>query len=129
MRIGEVAAASGTTTKTLRFYETAGLLPAPARTAGGYRDYPHETLPRLAFIRRSRAAGLTLAQVREILDIRDAGDLPCEHVQQLLTVRLADLDQQIADLQALRHTVADLHRAAAVLEPTSCDPGTVCRYL
>ena len=56
MRIGELAVASGTTTKTLRFYEEAGLLPAPERTANGYRDYTPAALARLDFVRRGRTA-------------------------------------------------------------------------
>lgn len=89
MRIGELAVASGTTTKTLRFYEEAGLLPAPERTANGYRDYTPAALARLDFVRRGRTAGLTLAQIREILDIRDAGVAPCQHVHALLEAHLA----------------------------------------
>lgn len=129
MRIGELAAAVGTTTKALRFYEDAGLLPAPHRTASGYRDYTPDVLPRLDFIRRARAAGLTLAQVREVLDVRDAGAAPCEHVRELLAARLTDLDRQITDLQALRVTVEDLRDAATSVEPAGCDPTVVCRYL
>jgi len=129
MQIGELAAASGTTTKTLRFYENAGLLPPPQRTPSGYRDYSPDTLARLDFIRRGRAGGLTLAQIREILDIRDAGTPPCRHVRQLLTTRLVELDRQIADLTALRDTVADLENAAATVDPASCHPATVCQYL
>lgn len=129
MRIGEVAEASGTTTKTLRFYEKVGLLPAPERTANGYRDYAPEILARLDFIRRSRTAGLTLAQIREVLDIRDAGVAPCQHVQALLETRVGDVDRQIADLQALRQTVAHLRDGAAAIDPTSCDATTVCHYL
>lgn len=129
MRIGEFAAANGTTTKTLRFYEDAGLLPAPQRTSSGYRAYSPETVHRLEFIRRGRAAGLTLAQIREILGVRDAGTAPCEYVRQLLSTRLTDLDQQIADLQALRATVEELLSAAATVEPTTCDARSVCRYL
>ena len=129
MLISEVAAASGTTPKTLRYYEETGLLPRPNRTSGGYRDYRPEVLGRIDFIRRSRAAGLTLAQTREILEVRDAGDAPCAHVVELLTARLADLDTQIAALTAMRSTVAGLHDAAAGADPAGCDPGRICRYL
>ena len=80
MRIGELAAAAGTTTKTLRFYEESGLLPQTERAANGYRSYGPEALSRLDFIRRGRVAGLTLAQIREVIDIRDAGEAPCHHV-------------------------------------------------
>ena len=83
MRIGELAAATGATTKTLRFYEESGLRPQTERAANGYRDYGPEALSRLDFIRRGRAAGLTLAQIREVIDIRDAGDAPCRHGRDL----------------------------------------------
>ncbi len=129
VRIGEAAAAAGTSTKALRFYEAAGLLPPPERTSAGYRDYPAEILSRLDFIRRSQRAGLTLAAIREVLEIRDGGAAPCGHVQQLLTRRLADLDRQITDLLALRTTVTELHAGAATAEPETCDPDAVCRYL
>lgn len=129
MKIGELAEATGTTTKALRFYERAGLLKAPERTSAGYRDYSADTVARLAFIRRSQSAGLTLAQIREILDIRDAGHAPCHHVQQLLQERLAGIDRQIADLIELRATVAGLHDHATTVEPATCAPATVCRYL
>ncbi|MCL3863000.1 heavy metal-responsive transcriptional regulator [Actinotalea sp. K2] len=129
MRIGELARASGTTTKTLRYYEAVALLPAPERTAGGYRDYDPKTVARLDFIRRSQAAGLTLAQIREVLQVRDAGTAPCHHVHDLLDRRVHELDRQIADLHALRLTVAELRDSATEADPESCNPSTVCRYL
>lgn len=129
MRIGELAAATGTTTKSLRFYEQAGLLPPPARTAAGYRDYTPASVARLQFIRRGQRAGLTLVQIRDILEIRDAGQAPCGHVAQVLGDRLAELDRQVADLLELRATVAHLHLAAMSPEPAGCDSATVCRYL
>ncbi|MGW1553897.1 MerR family DNA-binding transcriptional regulator, partial [Streptomyces sp. NPDC002346] len=59
MRIGELATQAGLSTKTIRFYEEAGLLPAPPRTSGGYRDYPEQAATRLSFVRDAQAAGLT----------------------------------------------------------------------
>lgn len=129
MRIGEVALAAGTTTKTIRFYEDAGLLPQAERTPAGYRDYDVGVLDRLDFIRRGQAAGLTLAQIRQVLQIRDGGQAPCQHVTNLLASRLEDLDQQIAQLQQLCTTVADLRDDAAAADPATCSPGAVCRYL
>ena len=129
MRIGELAEATGTTTKTLRFYEDSGLLPPPERTVNGYRDYDQEAIARLDFIRRGRAAGLTLAQIREVLDIRDTGTAPCHHVKELLDIRLTVLDQQITDLQALRTNVAHLRDDAAQANPSECQSKDVCRYL
>ena len=129
MRIGEVAQAAGTTTKTLRFYEDVGLLPPAGRTPAGYRDYNVGVLDRLDFIRRGQAAGPTLAQICQVLQIRDGGQAPCQHVANLLASRLEGLDQQIAQLQQLRTTVADLRDDAASADPATCSPGDVCRYL
>ncbi|WP_275779934.1 heavy metal-responsive transcriptional regulator [Paenarthrobacter sp. Y-19] len=129
MRIGETAAAAGLTAKTLRFYEDRGLLSAADRAPNGYRDYPHETISRLEFIRRGRTAGLTLAQIGDILSVRDIGQAPCVHVRDLLANQLRDLDAQIAELTALRATVAEFHDAAAAGDPAACDPERICSYL
>jgi MerR family transcriptional regulator, Zn(II)-responsive regulator of zntA len=129
VRIGELAAATGTTAKALRFYEESGLLPQTERAANGYRDYGPEALSRLDFIRRGRAAGLTLAQIREVIDIRDAGDAPCHHVYQLITARLVDIDRQIADLDALRATLIQRRDQAGTVDPSTCPADSVCRYV
>jgi DNA-binding transcriptional MerR regulator len=129
VRIGDLAAKAGITTKTLRFYEETGLLPPPDRAANGYRDYGPAFLPRLDFIRRGRAAGLTLAQIREVIEVRDSGDAPCGHVYQLLTERVADVDRHIADLQVLRDTLVRKRDHAKSADPSTCAPETVCQYV
>lgn len=129
MRIGELANTTGTTPKTLRFYEDVGLLTPAGRTAAGYRMFTADAVDRLNFIRRGRSAGLTLAQIREVLELRDAGATPCRHVKDLLDARLTDLDRQIAELQALRETVAHLHEDASTADPDACRPQDICRYL
>ena len=129
MRIGEVAAAGGVTAKTVRFYERSGLLPPPARSANGYRSYAEDSVGRLRFIRRGQAAGLTLAQIGDILRLRDDGRAPCAHVGDLLSRQLADLDRQIAELLALRVTVAEFHAGADGADPASCDPDRICSLL
>ncbi len=129
MLIGELAAASGTTAKTVRFYESIALLAPAVRTASGYRDFAPETIARLDFIRRGRAAGLTLTQIREVLHIRDAGQTPCKHVRELLADRLAGLDAQIVGLQDHRASVSQLYNVLAAADPDTSDTGQVCRYL
>lgn len=129
MRIGELAERAGSTAKALRFYEEQGLLPPAGRTPSGYRDYAPEAVARIDFVHRGQAAGLTLAQIREILDIRDGGSAPCEHVRDLLDARLNDIERQIAQLTTLRGTLAKLRQDAAHPDPATCSPGQVCRYL
>lgn len=129
MRIGELAAEAGTSTKTLRFYEAEGLLPAPGRTPAGYRDYGPDTVTRLDFIHRGQAAGLTLAQIRQVLDIRDGGQAPCEHVRALLDQRLNDIETQLRTLAALRDTLVELRDSATPTRPETCGSDEVCRYI
>jgi MerR family copper efflux transcriptional regulator len=129
MRIGELAAASGLSTKTIRFYVQRGLLPPPPRTSSGYRDYPPETTNRLAFIRHAQSAGLTLAEIRGILELRDSGHAPCTHVTGLIHQHLADVDRRLAELAAMRATLGDLARRAADTDPGTCTGPDICTIL
>ncbi|GAA3710639.1 MerR family DNA-binding protein [Streptomyces diastaticus] len=107
MRISTLATATGLTTKTIRYYEQSGLLPAPPRTAGGYRDYPPEAQPRLTFIRDAQAAGLTLAEIRGVLALRDSGQAPCPHTAALIEAHLRHIEERIT---ALTRTQAALRQ-------------------
>ncbi|WP_030462779.1 MerR family DNA-binding protein [Kitasatospora sp. NRRL B-11411] len=129
MRIGALAAATGTTTKTLRFYEQAGLLDEPHRTPGGYRDYPPHAATRVTFIRTAQTAGLSLAEIRSVLAIRDDGHAPCGHVTALLDQHLADVERRLAELLATRTTLRDLARTASATDPATCTEGDICRIL
>lgn len=84
MRIGEVADASGVSTKTIRYYESIGLLDEPRRTESGYRDYGADTIDRLRFVRDAQATGLTLAEIASVLELKHAGERSCHHTTALL---------------------------------------------
>jgi DNA-binding transcriptional MerR regulator len=117
MKIGELARRGGTTAKTIRFYEQAGLLPAPARTNAGYRDYGPESLDRLEFVRRAQSAGLSQREVRQVLAIADRGDTPCEHVVGILQARLDQVRATLAELSTLETNLATLLDHARTAEP------------
>lgn len=129
MRIGELAARAGLTVKALRFYESAGVLPAPARRPSGYRDYDEAALARLRFVKAAQAAGLTLAEVRQVVAVREHSGPPCRHVAALLDAHAADLDRRIAELTALRGEVRRLRDRADRLDPADCDDGAVCHVI
>lgn len=129
MRIGELAAASGVTTKAIRFYETTGVLPAPARQASGYRQYDHGAIDRLAFVKAAQAAGLTLAQITDVISARDNSGAPCRHVADLLEQHAADLERRIAELTALLKQVRRLGDRATTLNPAQCHPSQVCHLI
>ncbi len=105
LRIGEVAARAGLNPKTIRYYETLGLLSPPLREANGYRRYPAQTLEVLAFIRQAQGLGFTLGEIKEILSIRRRGELPCTHVRSLLEAKAVELERKLADLVTLRRRI------------------------
>jgi DNA-binding transcriptional MerR regulator len=120
MRIGETAGQSGVPAKTIRFWEDRGLLPPPARTPAGYRDYGPAILERLAFIRHAQAAGLTLGAIRQVLDIRGGGQPPCVHVTALIAQRLSEVEARLAELTRARDQLAALADRAAAQDPADC---------
>jgi Cu(I)-responsive transcriptional regulator len=123
LTIGKLAAATGTKVETVRYYERAGLIAAPARTEGNYRSYRPEDLERLRFIRRTRDLGFSLDEVRALLAMAGQRDRDCSTVDALASRHLEEVDRKIADLTALRRELA-----AAI---SSCAGGTVaeCRIL
>ena len=108
MKIGALAKATGTKVETIRFYEKAGLLAGAARTNSNYRDYSKHHLARLSFIRRARDLGFSLDQVRALLTLADDRDQPCSAVDAVARAHLAQIDQKIADLRALRRELGDI---------------------
>lgn len=120
MRIGELADRSGVTTKTIRFWESQGLLAEPSRTPSGYRDYSPQVEDRLSFIRHAQTAGLTLAEIRQVLAISDDGQPPCGHVTDLIHQRLAEVDHRIRELTETRQLLDRLAKRAADQDPADC---------
>jgi DNA-binding transcriptional MerR regulator len=100
LTIGKLAAAEGVGVETVRFYQRRGLLAQPERGRSGYRQYSEADRWRLAFIRRARALGFTLAEIAELLgpaEARSAGE-----IAQAAEVKLAAVDEQIQELALLR---------------------------
>lgn len=129
MRIGELARLSGVPATTLRYYEQLGLLPEPDRKPSGYRSYSEKAVDRLAFIRSAQAVGLTLAEARKVLAVRDAGEAPCRVVTQMIDRRHAEVRSRIAELRVLERDLARLRDRALRLEPRDCEPSGVCHVI
>ncbi|MBI2724418.1 MAG: MerR family transcriptional regulator [Chloroflexi bacterium] len=104
-RIGQLARATGVTRKALRYYDQVGLLRPDARSAAGYRLYGEAAVERLDFIRGARRLGLSLRDVREILEISDGGRAPCAHVLALVDRELAELDAHLERLLGLKRAL------------------------
>jgi DNA-binding transcriptional MerR regulator len=107
MRIGELAARSGFSRDTIRYYERVGLLGAPARSDGGYRVYGEQTIRRLNVIRNARGFGFSLSEIRQFMKVRDSGGAPCAQVHRAAERRLAEVDAQMRELARLRRAMRE----------------------
>jgi DNA-binding transcriptional MerR regulator len=126
LRVADLASKVGVSADTVRYYERAGLLPAPARTPSGYRSYDDSAVDRLRFIQGAQRLGLRLREIADLLAVRDTGVCPCEPAEQLLRRRIVDIDAEMVHLAALR---ADLVAMADALPSGDCPdpvPGTWC---
>src|SRR5688572_31055600 len=98
MKIGELAKRAGVGIDALRYYEREGLLPAPRRLASGYRDYGDDVLQRLRFVRRAKALGFTLSEIRELLAISDHAGEDMAVLKVSAREKLALIDARLAEL-------------------------------
>ena len=134
LRIGDVAAQSGTSVDALRFYETRGLLKPARRRASGYREYAPEAIRLVRFIRRAQDLGFTLAEVGELVVMRERawrGNGP-KNLRKVAEAKVADIDQRVRELRALRGALARLITACDVAcgidgtGESSCDADDCC---
>ena len=118
MRIGEVAAASGLPSGTVRYYERRGLIPIPPRAPSGYREYPADTVERLRFIRRAQDFGFTLQQIRELLELRARDASTCSAVEVRTRAKIEDVRRRIRELERLETVLERLAASCAARTPS-----------
>lgn len=120
--IGALSRQSGVNVETIRYYERIGLLSVPPRAASGYRYYDGAAVSRLRFIRRGRELGFGIEAIRTLLQLADHPELPCAAADELARAHLTEVDERIADLQAMRAVLADI---------TGCDSRSAahCRLI
>lgn len=102
LTIGTLGKKTGTKVQTIRYYEQIGLMPEPGRTEGGQRRYGEGELDRLSFIRHSRQLGFSLDAIRELLDLSDDPNRPCDEADLIARRQLAQVEQRLARLEVLR---------------------------
>ncbi|MGH9433315.1 MAG: MerR family DNA-binding transcriptional regulator [Terriglobia bacterium] len=129
LTISALAERAGVSSKTLRYWESRGLLPRAARSHTGYRLFDHGSLRYVAFIQKSKAIGLTLAEMREILRLARSGHCPCPEVIDWTERKIGSLEEQIGSLSALLHRLKRIRRqwSQAPCPPGEC--GDVCRLI
>lgn len=118
--IGQAARLAGVSAKSIRLYESRGLLPPAPRSAQGHRLFTQADVETLRFIARAKAAGLQLSEIKTVLELHRDGHTPCEQVRATLGQRLTELDTMLAELSVLRDRIQNLlqHGDAGV------DPGS-----
>lgn len=127
MQIGELAKQVSVNPKTIRYYESIGVLPEPERTASGYRDYTEDAATQLTFIRTAQRLGISLDEIREILAFQQRGQAPCGYVRGVLEQELAQIESRILELQDLRDQLVELAAESAHLPPAAA--GEACSLI
>lgn len=110
MTIGQLARQAGVHIETVRFYERRGLIPEPPRRASGYREFPPESVARIAFIKRAQELGFSLREISELLELRVDPETTCGDVREQAEAKIAQIDEKMRTLQNMR---AALQRLAA----------------
>jgi MerR family mercuric resistance operon transcriptional regulator len=108
LSIGTLSKHTGVNIETIRYYERIGVMPAPARSDGGFRRYREDHLKRLNFIRRGRELGFSLADLRRLLRLVDGHAYTCAQVRALTLEHLAEIRRKIADLRRLDRVMSEM---------------------
>jgi len=95
---------------TIRYYEKEGLIPSAPRSAARYRVYPPETADLIQFIKTAQGLGLTLEEIKKVIEAKRLKGKPCDHVVKLLETKIGDLHQRIKEMEELRKTIQGLLR-------------------
>lgn len=122
LTIGQVARRAGVRVDTLRFYERRGLIAAPARRASGYREYSVASLGRLRFIRRAKALGFSLAEIRELLELEVSSAVGCGEAARAAREKISAIAAKIEDLEAMRRVLDRFAAACGRRRPAAACP-------
>ena len=108
LTIGQVSHGAGVSTKTIRYYESIGLLGVPKRSDGGYRLYDARAVEELRFVQRARGLGFAIKDVSSLLALWRDGHRSSSEVKEMTLRHVADVERKIAELQGIRGTLLDL---------------------
>jgi DNA-binding transcriptional MerR regulator len=125
MQISELSERTGTPAKTIRYYEETGLLPPPSRRPNGYREYSEPDIDRLKLVAGARRLDFSLAEISEILDLRDRGMAPCGVLLDLLDQKADEISERIAELKSLQKDLKALYTVGLTF-PTDDVEGKNC---
>ena len=124
MRIGQLADETGVSVQAIRFYERRGLLKEPARLASGYRSYSADAVRRIKFIKRSQELGYSLAEVAQLLELKDSQPNDAAQARTMVETKIRNIEAKVRDLQHMRDELIKVAQACG------CGDGrTACRIL
>lgn len=106
--IGQMSKETGVNIETIRYYERIGIMPKPDRTVGGNRQYNHDQLKRLFFIRRARGLGFSLEEIRGLFEMVDRKDFSCGEVHDLTVDHLSSVQEKISNLRKLEKALTSM---------------------
>ena len=114
--IGQLSKRTGVKIPTIRYYENMGLIDPPERSEGNQRRYTYEGLSRLSFIRHSRDLGFSVKNIRELLELSQHPEKPCDDAHNIAVQHLQDVQKRIAKLRRLERELKRISK---------CDAGNV----
>ena len=120
MNIGQAARATGVSAKMIRYYESVGLIRPADRTVSNYRDFSDRDVNELRFIKRSRALGFSVGEIARLLELWRDRARSSREVKAIAQQHVRDLDQRIAEMQAMADTLRHLAEACAGDERPEC---------
>ena len=125
MKIQDFAQRTGLPAKTIRYYESIGLLGAPRRAPNGYREYNEQDLERARFVAGTRSLDLSLDEIKEILAMRDRREAPCRTLLNLIEKKANQIEERIRLLKQMEADLRQLH-ALGLTFPTDDIDGKDC---
>ena len=108
MNIGTAASESGVTAKTIRYYESIGLIPPATRAENGYRNYTEFDVETLRFIQHSRRLGFSVKDVGNLLELWGDKERSSADVKALALEHISEVERRIKELETIRRTLMDL---------------------
>ncbi len=105
--IKELAQRLDISPKTIRFYEEEGVIPKAKRSENNYRYYTEDDFKRLNFVKKARALGMSIEEIRKIFDIREKGNMPCCTVVSMLEKHLNDTEKKIEELTEFKNNLSN----------------------
>ncbi|MDA8215429.1 MAG: heavy metal-responsive transcriptional regulator [Nitrospiraceae bacterium] len=106
--IGDIAKRFGLNPRTIRYYETFGILPKAERTESRYRVYTDDAIERLEFILKAKTLGLKLDEIKEILQLHEKGEMPCECTKEFIRNKISEIEGKITSLTELKIRLTEL---------------------